>query len=256
MKLITRGFLSSLLLFTMLSSTARADLNQSIVNFCQSKIGKQVGSGECAHLASEAQRVSGAEFLRSGRADSPASGDYVWGTLIKKMYKSTSDGKIYDTSAASKCRPGDIVQYRLGTGTKTHHTSVVSAVNSSGYPTQIYQQNFNSVRSVTKDSTDLIQKLKDKGGYLMIYRSTNPVNSNRTEFSIVNNAKTSSLSFTLNGSNSSIGAKNASDGYYTMWSTYKPPKITVGGTTYSIAHRSGYEFYLSGSTVKLRAISP
>lgn len=236
----------------LLSGNADAQYGSKITSFCASKVGLQVGSGECAHLATEALRVAGAEFLRTGMADSPASGDYTWGTRIKRM--ELSGGKVTDSNTSNKCQPGDIIQYRLGSSKKTHHTSIVASVNSSGYPTQIYEENWNSKRYVTKNSTDLIQLLKDRGGYLQIFRAKAPVSSGRTEFTIVNNSSRAKVSFKLGTSSYQIGQKNTADGFRSYYST--SPTITVDGVKTTVSHRRGYEFYTSGSAVKLRAISP
>ena len=61
-------------------------LNQKIVTFLSGKAGTRIGGGECAHVATEALRVAGAEFTSTDLgADSPSAGDYVWETLIKTV---------------------------------------------------------------------------------------------------------------------------------------------------------------------------
>ena len=247
------GLLGVAILVSAASATI-AGYETKIIEFCQNRSGRQVGSGECAHLATEALRYSGAEFMRTNQPDFPASGDYVWGTFVKQL-KKTSSGGISDSNPSNKCKIGDIIQYRLGSSSKTHHTAIVAAVNSSGYPTSIYQQNFNSQRFVTKDPTDLHQKLRDRGGYLRIYRAKTAVATSRTQFTVVNNAKTTSLTYKLNGQSQTIGAKNVWNGFNTWSSSGTTVKISVGGRDYTISHRRGYEFYTSGGVTKLRVLA-
>lgn len=250
---ILRVGLLGIAIIAATTATTFAGYETKIIEFCKAKVGRQVGSGECAHLATEALRYADAEFLRTGMADFPASGDYVWGTFVKEM-KKTSSGRVTDSHPSNKCLIGDIIQYRLGAG-KTHHTAIVAAVNSSGYPTWIYQQNYNSQRFVSKDSTDLHTKLKDRGGYLRIYRAKKTVPGKNVQFTLVNNAKTSSLTFKVNGTTRTIGAKNASNGFSTWSTTATSPKIIVGGREYTIQARKGYEFYQSNGVTKLRMLA-
>ena len=133
-------------------------LNSKVATFLAGKVGVRVGGGECAHAASEALRSSGAEFTNTDLGtDSPAAGDYVWGTLVKSI--SIVNGKWTDSNQASKLLPGDIMQYRntkfvypTSTATASQHTSVVATVNTAGSATFVYQQNFNGIRTVRKDS--------------------------------------------------------------------------------------------------------
>ncbi|MBM4075019.1 MAG: hypothetical protein FJ267_05175, partial [Planctomycetes bacterium] len=131
-------------------------IGNSITTFLDGNIGKRVGGGECAHLATEALRVGGGEFVSSDLgADSPAAGDYVWGTLVTVI--SFSNKQRTDSNPTNLAQPGDIIQYYAATftysktsvvKTATRHTSLIRAVNSTGRPTSIYQQNFNGVKTV------------------------------------------------------------------------------------------------------------
>lgn len=82
-----------------------------------------------------------------------------------------------------------------------------------------------------------------------------PVNTSRTEFTLVNNAQQSNVTFVLNDASKTIGPSNSISGFTTWWSTSSTVKIKVGATTYTIGKRKGYEFYKSGSTIKLRVLS-
>ncbi len=245
------GLLGLVLLLGLSQSSFGFDAR--ILGFCNSQLGKPVGSGECAHLATEALRYSGAEFLRSGMADKPSAGDYVWGTLVKSMSRS-ANGTVTDTHPAGKCLPGDIIQLRPGTGAKMNHTAIVASVNAAGYPTAVFQQNFNGKRFVTRDAIDLHNDLKSRGGYLSIYRARPPVNTGRTEFTLVNNAQAGPVSYKIFGSTQTLGGKNTASGYTNRWGTGNV-SIVVGNQTYPISPRKGYEFYKSGNEIRLRALA-
>ena len=71
-----------LLVCMLCSVSAQADIGSAMVTFLGGKVNARVGGGECAHMATEALRVGGGEFIpKSLGTDYPGSGDYVWGTL-------------------------------------------------------------------------------------------------------------------------------------------------------------------------------
>jgi hypothetical protein len=167
-----------------------------------------------------------------------------------------TNGKIVDSQPSRKCAIGDILQYRLGNGAKTHHTAVVAAVNSAGAPTAIYQQNYNSQRYVSRDNTDLNAKLKDRGGYILVYRPIAPRKSGQVEFTLVNNATSRAISFTIVGKSADVGAKNTSGGFAAQWAKAATVKLVVDGKSTTIVHRKGYEFYVLNGRIRLRTVSP
>ena len=121
-----------------LTAPAATDYNQRIIDYCKTHVGVQVGGGECAHLATEALRVAGADF---------AVNNYVWGSAVTTITKGR------DSNPKAVCRPGDIIQFegvslkwseKIGSthsGTYGHHTAVVAAVDSQGRPTKVYEEN-------------------------------------------------------------------------------------------------------------------
>src|SRR5262245_7951826 len=115
-----------LLLPTFAAETAT--LNDKVTRYAAGQVGKRVGGGECAHLATEALREAGARFIRP--ADSPGRGDYVWGTLVGQV--EAEDGRAV-VKVKGKARPGDVIQYRSATfttgGRFPHHTALVAEVN-------------------------------------------------------------------------------------------------------------------------------
>src|SRR5260370_41903892 len=97
-------------------------LNQKVLQFARSQMGRQVGNGECWTLADQALRVAGAH--RPGTA---GYGSYVFGKRISRQ----------------ALQPGDVIQFEGVTFTHTdpngswssnsfpHHTAIVAAVRGS-----------------------------------------------------------------------------------------------------------------------------
>ena len=245
-------------------------LNSKVATFLAGKVGTRVGGGECAHAASEALRVAGAEFTNADLGpDSPAAGDYVWGTLVKSI--SIVNGKWTDSQPASKLLAGDIIQYRntkfvypTSTSTATQHTSIVATVNTAGSATFVYEQNFNGIRSVRKNSIDLT---KLASGYLRIYRPKARVNrTGQTKFSITNN-RTSSQTITMLVGTSNLGSfsltsANTLASYQLRWVTLTGTTLPVtlrlsNGASVSVANAGGYEIYTtSAGAAAIRKLTP
>lgn len=224
-------------------------INQKIVSYLEAHLGQRVGGGECAHLASEALRVAGAKFIRG--ADFPAAGDYVWGALVKAI--NAASGTARDSAPTRACRPGDVLQYHNTTFRNgmwaSHHTAIVAAVDSRGWPTAVYEQNFNGVRTVARHSVDFSQM---SAGYVRVYRGTPRVAvAGRTEFTITNNtAVARSGVLQVAGWNLgafTLGAANTWSAYQSRYITATPgyiPTITFGTTTLPIVNGAGYEVFL------------
>ena len=151
---------------------AEGTLGDKVTAFCKSNLGKQVGGGECAHLASEALKASGGE--PRGK-DDPNDGDYVWGKLLVTLDATGKGLKV--TGKVGDLKPGDILQFRdvkfqgrQGRGTYSmtfpHHTAVVAAVQPGGV-VKVYQQNFNGKREVG-EATLATNDIKE--GWIRAYR--------------------------------------------------------------------------------------
>ena len=103
-------------------------IGSSMVTFLNGKLNARVGGGECAHIATEALRVAGGEFVSSDLgADSPAAGDYDWGSLVTVISYTT---KWADSNPANLAQPGDVIQYNTATFTYSK-TSIVKTATSS-----------------------------------------------------------------------------------------------------------------------------
>ncbi|MBL9113903.1 MAG: hypothetical protein JNJ83_02775 [Verrucomicrobiaceae bacterium] len=150
------------------------EAGNKVLAFCQQRIGRRVGKGQCAHLSSEALKHLGP---RRRPPDFPAKGDYVWGDLVAFIRAGT--GGIVGLEALSKVQPGDIVQIRNAcfegswlTGgtyllTTHHHTTVVEKVRLEDGVLHILHQNVKGVFGVTRGTHEL-RRLKS--GWLRIYR--------------------------------------------------------------------------------------
>ena len=245
-------------------------LNSKVATFLAGKVGVRVGGGECAHAASEALRAAGAEFTNTDLGpDSPTAGDYVWGTLVKSI--SIVNGRWTDSKPTTKLLPGDIIQYRnakfvypTSTSSSTQHTSIVAAVNTAGSATFVYEQNFNRIRLVRRNSIDLTKLVS---GYLRIYRPKARVNrTGQTKFSLVNN-RTSNQTITLLVGTSNLGSfsltsANTLASYQTRWVTLTGTTLPItlrlsNGASVSVVNAGAYEIYTtSAGAAAIRKLTP
>ena len=245
-------------------------LNSKVTTFLAGKVGARIGGGECAHAASEALRAAGAEFTNTDLgADSPAAGDYVWGTLVKSI--SIVSAKWTDSKPTTKLLPGDIIQYRNArfvyptfSSTTTQHTSVVATVNIAGAPTFVYQQNFNQIRTLRKDSIDITKLVS---GYLRIYRPKARIaQTGQSKFSLTNN-RTATQSITLLVGTSNLGSfsltsANTFASYQIRWLTLTGTTLPVrlrlsSGASVAVVNAGGYEIYTTSAGVAaIRRLTP
>jgi CHAP domain len=241
---------------------AVADLNSQVVSFAQSHLHQKVGGGECAHLANEALRVAGADFV----GHDPGKGDYTWGTLVTTI----TPGRDSSTAAS---RPGDIIQFQnvktSGGWTADHHTAIVAAVDSHGRPTQVYEQNVgvNGKGAGTHDRTERLDPivLNSKtitAGTIHIYRPTRRVDSpGKVQFSVVNDTSSSqTVTLFFNGKASGTFTLDLINtaGSYTNRSVSSPGSATwtigINGKAISLANAGVYELFTSGGKTSIRAI--
>lgn len=255
------------LVFVLASASAgeAQTLNQNVVTYLNARVGTRVGGGECAHAACESLRAAGAEFISSDLgADFPSPGDTVWGTLVKVV--SYTNDKWADSAPSVKVQAGDILQYRdtkfvygNSWSTASRHTTVVSLVNAVGMPTQVFEQNYNGVRTLGKNAIDLT---KLKQGWVRIYRPKARVNrAGQYKFSLVNNvASAQSVTLkigTVSVSTFSLTAANTWTSYSTRWMTSssptKPTLVLPSGSSITLDTAGGYELYSgTGGKVMVR----
>ncbi len=258
---------------SVFSAQAEAQtIGSSMVTFLNGNIGVRIGGGECSHMATEGLRVSGGEFYPGDLgADSPSTGDYVWGTLITKItVTSTTSGKITtykvsDSAPTVSVLPGDVIQYvggvKLGTTSfPTRHTSVVYTVNTAtaSRPTAIFQQNFGGVRTVKTASINITTLT---AGSLYIYRPKVRIDaSNVWKFTVVNNC-TTSQTYAINVGTSTIGtlsstAANTAGSFqvHKVGTTGTVPDVAIGTAYIYVQNAKGDQF--AGSPVALTQLSP
>jgi hypothetical protein len=237
-----------------------------MASYLESMRGQRLGGGECAHLATEALRVTGGQFIRTNSNTQ----DYVWSdNLVTKV--SIQNGKVVYSNPSARLRPGDIIQY---TDTKfsdgksaTHHTSVVAAVDSKGRVTEVYEQNVGKLlkgngthlRYVVRQDLNLS---KLTSGHVKIYRpESRSTHAGRFEFTVVNNASSSQTYKIKLGSSqwsTTVDKVNTANSYrsqyYTTSGTAKPT-ITVGTTTLTVQDGASYEIYSSNGQISVRKAS-
>ncbi len=163
--------------------TQPADLNERMVRFCRERLGKRVGDGQCTALAADALAAAGAE---THFKDAPASGDYVWGTLLcklevkdgKQSLEVSEAGKSLDKHRRTNVKAGDIIQFRdaefhgrrgqsIYHITTHHHTAVIQQVSEDGATCKVLEQNWGDKLYVTEN----VYTLPDlSAGWLRVYR--------------------------------------------------------------------------------------
>jgi hypothetical protein len=228
--------------------------NKAVAAYCKRMLDKKVGSGECTHLVTEALRLAGAEFAYTKVADNPGAGDYVWGTLVKRL--SASDSEVVDSNPKSECQVGDVVQYRdvvFKNGVQhPHHTAVIAAVEK-GYPTAVYEQNVGAPAKRIVLKTDVDYRTLT-AGWVRIYRPARPKPDRRrpVEFTLLNRTD-EEVSFQMYGKTESLPAYDSPGGH--IIGRGSPTRLVVGGTAHVIQHRKGYEFYkMRNGKVGLREV--
>jgi hypothetical protein len=242
-----------------------ASFNQQILNFCNQHLHSKVGGGECSHLVSEALRVAGADF----QAHNPGNGDYIWGTLINTYTHG------HATSSAH-CQPGDILQFQNVTlsngGTYPQHTAIVAAVDNSGRPTMVYEQNVGvngkGKGSGVHDRTDRLDTYSVNpntilSGTVHVYRAVPRQDSPGTvQFSVVNDTThNQTVMIYFNG----VSQKTISLTSFNTLASYEPASfwnsgrgswsIGINGKKVTLTNAGGYEVYTaSNGQTSIRAI--
>jgi hypothetical protein len=169
-------------LAAMLQQENAAPLNGKVVEFCRANMGNKVGTGECSDLADSALAQVGA--VKRSQKDYPATGDYVWGSLVYLLeIKGGNRNEAYPT-LDYKPVAGDIIQFRdVKAGRTTrhpdgstswysaewgHHTAVIASVSEDGKTWKLYEQNTNQRRFVVEGQlipADIQQ------GFIRVYRA-------------------------------------------------------------------------------------
>ncbi len=204
-------------------------IGDKMVTFLDGQVSSRVGGGGSSDMATEALRVAGGEFYPGDLGPNyPGDGDSVWGTLVTVIR--VTDGVWYDSYPDSACQPGDVLQF--GGSAKindvsypTRFTAVARTVNDKKRPSAVYQQNFNSVRTVKTAAIDVTQLSQ---GWIRIYRPIARVDAdNSWKFTVVNNTPSSQPFTVMFGittvSSQMASSANTSGSFYVF-------KITTDGT--------------------------
>jgi hypothetical protein len=150
-------------------------LNEKVVEFARSNLGKPVGDGICITLAIEALREAEAR----GGSFRDRKGDYEWGELVPDF---------------KDVLPGDILQFRdavfqgqrtVGRRTTSwhaeypHHTAIVARVERQGKLITIYHQNVETkgkgeAEKAKVQEGELRMESLQKGGWIKAYRPLPP----------------------------------------------------------------------------------
>ncbi len=146
---------------TPLPEVASFSYGPSILTYCRENLGKKIGTGQCASLASSALRNSGAAIR--GGPDWPAQGDYVWGEPV--AFIKAAFGGLKGTKDLSQVEAGDIVQFHqtrfsgynhIDGGVYSmeaeHHTAVVESVDPNGKTITVLHQNWNGKMVVRRQT--------------------------------------------------------------------------------------------------------
>ncbi len=148
-----------------------ADVNAAIVKFAKSKLGEQVGDGECTTLVVEAMDEAKAKRFPPWGQDA----DYVWGTPVEKW---------------GDAKPGDLVQFRdavfrgkrtvrqdgktflqISEATYPHHSAIVVEVAPRTKSLKILQQNVGDDEAKKKTVQEATIRLGElQKGSVKIYR--------------------------------------------------------------------------------------
>ncbi len=159
------------------AAAMEADLGAKVMTFCRSNLGKKVGEGHCAALASKALADAGAAGM--ARKHAPGPEDYVWGrqvALIEGLPK-----YVKGLEMLVRVKPGDMIQFRDARlegvhhdgrrGTYwyrfEHHSAVVDQVDVAQGILKVFHQNSGGKQFVVQDTFHLTDLVK---GWLRFYR--------------------------------------------------------------------------------------
>lgn len=232
--------------FASASTASAQTIGANMATYLKSALNTRVGGGECSQMATEALRVSGGEFVASDLgADSPSTGDYLWGTLVTVI--SYSNKTWSDSNKTNLCLVGDVIQYNsavftysTGTVSASHHTAVVAAVNTAGRPTSIYQQNFNNVRTVQQATIDTT---KLTAGWIRIYRPIPlVVRTNEWKMTVCNNT-TATQTYTANVGTAVLGTVSLSAA--NTANSFIVHRIDTSGTVPDLVLPNGTSLFLT-----------
>lgn len=263
-RLLFRALLLPGLFLQWIEVAHAQSIGDQVVSSLTNKLDQRVGGGESDHMASEALRIAGGEFVPGDLgADYPSSGDKVWGTLLT-VISSTND-TWSDSNPENRCEPGDIIQFGSaqfdGSTYPQHFTGVIATVNSAGRPNSIFRQNFmgnRTVQQATFDSTEL------SSGWLRIYRPFARIDRfNEWKFTIVNIDSRPHSYHLMNSvdeiANVTLSETNTAGSYsiHTVATDGTVPNVLLrNGMSYFVEVAKGNEIFRSPTITSIVQLSP
>jgi hypothetical protein len=147
------------------SGVTSSALPSAVLAFVESRLGMQVGDGQCGTLAVLALQSAGAVPWTQLGPTGPTA-DYVWGSLVLEEVGSAGGGQAVAGSYAN-VQPGDVVQlsnadFVLNTPTYQsfqeypHHTAIIESYLGNGR-FSVLQQNVNGNMTVQRGVLDFTQ---------------------------------------------------------------------------------------------------
>ena len=139
--------------------TVRPNLNASLVHFCRSYLGRQLGNGQCSELAMLGLPAIGAQMDLRNQWGTPVCN---YGTVNgRRTIQLGSAGYNRRNPLKPDIRPGDLIQYENvkfeqrwdgGYSVKSypHHTSVIEQVSKDGNTIRVLEQNVNGTQFVVE----------------------------------------------------------------------------------------------------------
>lgn len=237
-------------------------IGDNMVTYLNTTLKTQVGGGRSFHLASEALRIAGGEFVPVDLGnDYPSTGDKVWGTLVTVI--SVKNNSWSDSAPGSACQPGDVIQLGSAQFSSTVYperfTVIVASVNGSGRPNAVYRQNFGGTKIVdqaTFDATTLTS------GWLRIYRPISRIDRfNEWKFTVVNNSDSDQTYQMMIGididSKITLTSTGTGGSYYICLITADgtvPNFLLSNQTSFFVETAKGNEIYDSSDGVGIRQL--
>lgn len=216
-------------------------IGNAVVTFLNSRLDQRVGGGSAWHMATEALRIGGGEFIPAELGtDTPWEGDRVWGTLVTKISRNENWS---DSAPEASVLPGDVIQFHDAEfgelALPQRFTAVVAEVNELGRPSKVFYQNLNQVRKVQKvtfDATTLTS------GWMRIYRPKARVDRpDEWKFTVVNNRGSEQEYDVMVGIDTALCNTASTSNTY---GSFQVHWMLTNGTVPNLLHHSGGSYFL------------
>lgn len=245
---------------TSLAQDGQTDIATKTVQYCETKLNVRVGGGSSSHLATEALRIAGGEFVPAELGtDTPTDGDRVWGTLVTVI---TRTNETWSDSAPNQAsQAGDVIQMGSAafgsTNCPEHFTTVVETVNAQGRPSSMYFQGWNGNRRVQKAAIDVTAL---SNGWMRIYRPLPRTDRpDEWKFTMVNNdVNNQSYEILVGIDSEGLYQPTAADTrssfriHWVRTDGTVPNVLSSSGGSYFLETTKAYEIYNSSSGIGIR----